>query len=118
MLANLYLMAANLGAFAFAGLTTGAAHLLEAFGDDTLRERFMIPLYEGRWTGTMALTEPQAGSSLTDVKTRARYRVRRRRPGAPGAVPVDDGDCGATGSRAPRSSSPAATTTSRRTSST
>jgi butyryl-CoA dehydrogenase len=70
-LANVYLMAANLGAYAFAGLTTGAAHLLEAFGDPALRERFMAPLYEGRWTGTMALTEPQAGSSLTDVKTRA-----------------------------------------------
>jgi butyryl-CoA dehydrogenase len=70
-LSNVYLMAANLGAYAFAGLTTGAAHLIEAFGDESLRERFMVPLYEGRWTGTMALTEPQAGSSLSDVKTRA-----------------------------------------------
>jgi alkylation response protein AidB-like acyl-CoA dehydrogenase len=70
--ATLYLMAANLGAYGFAGLTTGAAHLLEAFGDASLRELFMVPMYEGRWTGTMALTEPQAGSSLADVQTRAR----------------------------------------------
>ena len=71
-LANLYLMAANLGAYAYAGLTTGAAHLLEAFGDAEVRDLFMTPMYEGRWTGTMALTEPQAGSSLADVQTRAR----------------------------------------------
>jgi butyryl-CoA dehydrogenase len=71
-LASLYLMAANLSAYGFAGLTIGAAHLLEAFGDDALRDAFMRPLYEGRWTGTMALTEPHAGSSLADVSTRAR----------------------------------------------
>ena len=70
--AHLYLMAGNLSAYAYAGLTTGAAHLLEAFGDEALRRTFMAPLYEGTWTGTMALTEPQAGSSLADVATRAR----------------------------------------------
>lgn len=81
-LGNLYLMAANGAAYAYAGLTTGAAHLLEAFGDDALRADFMAPLYAGRWTGTMALTEPQAGSSLSDVQTRAtphadgRHRIR------------------------------------------
>ncbi len=32
----------------------------------------MTRMYSGQWTGTMALTEPQAGSSLTDVKTKAR----------------------------------------------
>jgi alkylation response protein AidB-like acyl-CoA dehydrogenase len=73
-LASLYLMAANLGAYAFAGLTTGAAHLVEAFGDEALRALFMVPMYEGRWTGTMALTEPQAGSSLGDVQTKATPR--------------------------------------------
>jgi butyryl-CoA dehydrogenase len=65
-------MAANLSAYAYAGLTSGAAHLLEAFGDAALRRTFMEPMYAGRWTGTMALTEPQAGSSLADVTTRAR----------------------------------------------
>ncbi|RKH10251.1 acyl-CoA dehydrogenase [Corallococcus sp. CA047B] len=66
-----YLMAANLSAYGYLGLTLGAAHLLEVFGTPWLREQFMAPLYRGEWTGTMALTEPQAGSSLADVKTRA-----------------------------------------------
>lgn len=69
--ANAYLMAANLSAYGYVGLSTGAAHLIEAFGDDSLRARFMAPLYEGRFTGTMALTEPSAGSSLSDLETRA-----------------------------------------------
>jgi alkylation response protein AidB-like acyl-CoA dehydrogenase len=66
-----YLMAANLGAAGFAFLTTGAAHLIEAFGSEDLKRTYMDRMYAGEWTGTMALTEPQAGSSLTDVKTTA-----------------------------------------------
>jgi alkylation response protein AidB-like acyl-CoA dehydrogenase len=69
--ANAYLFAANLSALGFAFLTTGAARLLESFGSDALKARFMVPMYAGSWTGTMALTEPQAGSSLADVATRA-----------------------------------------------
>ncbi|WP_233583227.1 acyl-CoA dehydrogenase, partial [Corallococcus sp. CA053C] len=69
--ASAYLMAANLSAYGYLGLTLGAAHLLEVFGTPFLREHFMARLYRGEWTGTMALTEPQAGSSLADVKTRA-----------------------------------------------
>ncbi|HYI01252.1 acyl-CoA dehydrogenase [Hyalangium sp.] len=69
--ASVYLMAANLSAYGYLGLTLGAAHLLEVFGTPWLREEFMARLYRGEWTGTMALTEPQAGSSLADVKTRA-----------------------------------------------
>ncbi|MFO0592335.1 MAG: acyl-CoA dehydrogenase [Polyangiaceae bacterium] len=80
-----YLMAANASAFGFAFLTTGAAHLIEAFGSPELKERFMRPMYEGRFTGTMALTEPQAGSSLADVATRA--------------VPASDGSYRVTGSK-------------------
>jgi len=66
-----YLMAANVSVCGFFGLTGGAAHLLEAFGDEDIQRKFMDPLYSGRWTGTMALTEPQAGSSLADIATRA-----------------------------------------------
>jgi butyryl-CoA dehydrogenase len=73
-LAHAYLMAANLSAYAYAGLTTGAAHLIEAFGSDALRRDFMTPMYAGEWSGTMALTEPHAGSSLSDVSTRATRR--------------------------------------------
>ncbi len=81
-LASAYLMAGNLSAYGFVGLTAGAAHLIEAFGDAALKDAFMRPMYEGRWTGTMALTEPQAGSSLADVRTTATpaadgtYRIR------------------------------------------
>ena len=71
VLASCYLMAANLSAYGYLGLTTGAARLIESFGSDELKERFMTRMYSGEWTGTMALTEPQAGSSLTDVKTTA-----------------------------------------------
>ena len=81
-LASVYLMAANLSAYGYAGLTQGAAHLLEAFGSDALRAAYMTKMYRGEWTGTMALTEPQAGSSLSDVATIAApqpdgsYRIR------------------------------------------
>ena len=75
LLAHGYLMAANLSVCGFAGLTTGAAHLIEEFGDDFLKREMMSRLYTGEWTGTMALTEPQAGSSLADVATRATPRA-------------------------------------------
>ena len=71
-LATAYPMAANLSAYGYLGLTTGAAHLIEAFGNQELKDRFMARMYEGEWTGTMALTEPQAGSSLADIATKAR----------------------------------------------
>ena len=69
--ANLYLMAGNLSAYGYAGLTTGAAHLIASFGSEAMKARYLPPLLEGTWTGTMALTEPHAGSSLADVRTRA-----------------------------------------------
>jgi butyryl-CoA dehydrogenase len=71
-LASAYLMAANLGAYGFVGLTHGAAHLIEAFGSEELKARFMEKMYAGEWTGTMALTEPHAGSSLGDITTTAK----------------------------------------------
>jgi len=80
--AHAYLMAGNLSAVGYVGLTSGAARLIESFGSDDLRRDYMTPMYAGEWTGTMALTEPQAGSSLADVATRATpaedgsYRVR------------------------------------------
>lgn len=70
-LANLYLMAGNLAVYGAVGLTAGAGRLIESFGDAALRARFLARMYAGEWAGTMALTEPQAGSSLSDVVTRA-----------------------------------------------
>lgn len=73
--ATAYLMAANLSAYGYLGLAAGAAHLLETFASEELKATYMAPIYEGRWLGTMALTEPQAGSSLADVATRATPRA-------------------------------------------
>jgi alkylation response protein AidB-like acyl-CoA dehydrogenase len=52
-------------------LSEGATHAMEMHGEEWHRERFMKPIIEGRWTGTMCLTEPQAGSDLGLLKTRA-----------------------------------------------
>ena len=52
-------------------LTAGAIEALIQHGDDALCARYLPPLVEGRWTGTMNLTEPQAGSDLSQVRTRA-----------------------------------------------
>src|SRR5205085_1722951 len=71
MFAGGYLSAANGAATAYAGLTAGAAHLVEAFGSEEVRRTFHEPMISGRWSGTMALTEPHAGSSLADVRTTA-----------------------------------------------
>jgi butyryl-CoA dehydrogenase len=52
-------------------LSMGASHLIEAFGSEEQKQRFLQPMLEGRFFGTMALTEPHAGSSLSDIRTRA-----------------------------------------------
>lgn len=73
--ASVYLLAANGSAASFAGLTTGAGHLIETFGDATVRGLFLDALYNGTFNGTMALTEPHAGSSLADLTSTASARA-------------------------------------------
>jgi len=63
--------AANYSAAVYPFLTTGAAHLISSFGSKELIETYVPKMYAGQWQGTMALTEPQAGSSLTDLTTTA-----------------------------------------------
>jgi butyryl-CoA dehydrogenase len=63
--------AANFAAASYAFLTSGAANLIDSFGSEILKEKYLEPMYTGKWQGTMALTEPQAGSSLSDIKTTA-----------------------------------------------
>jgi alkylation response protein AidB-like acyl-CoA dehydrogenase len=58
-------------------LTRGAIEALELRGSDTLKRLYLPKMVSGEWTGTMNLTEPQAGSDLAAVRTRA--------------VPRDDG---------------------------
>ncbi len=52
-------------------LTHGAAHLIETFGTDELKKRFVPNMYNGTWAGTMCLTEADAGSNLAALTTTA-----------------------------------------------
>ena len=63
--------AANYSASIYPGLNTGAAHLISSYGTEALQQAYIPRLYSGEWQGTMALTEPQAGSSLGDIVTSA-----------------------------------------------
>lgn len=63
--------AANVSTWAYPLLTTGVANMIAAFGDAAQQALYLPPLLDGRWFGTMCLSEPQAGSSLTDIRTRA-----------------------------------------------
>ena len=73
---------ANFALSGFTLLTRGAANLLHAHGSADQQRRYMRPMIEGRWFGTMCLSEPQAGSSLADIRCVAepaadgRYRLR------------------------------------------
>lgn len=50
-------------------LSTGQIHALDAFASDEIRDTFMTKLVDGEWTGTMNLTEPQAGTDLGAITT-------------------------------------------------
>jgi butyryl-CoA dehydrogenase len=63
--------AANPGTIAYPALARAAANLLEAHGSEDQQRRYMRPIIEGRYFGTMCLSEPQAGSSLSDIRTTA-----------------------------------------------
>jgi len=63
---------ANVAFHSYAALTAGAADLLASFGSDDQRRRFVRPMLAGRFTGTMCLSEPHAGSSLADIRCQAR----------------------------------------------
>ena len=74
--------AANYSAAAYTGLTTGAARLILNFGKEELKKTYLPKMLAGTWQGTMALTEPEAGSSLADITTMAEptdhgyYKIR------------------------------------------
>ena len=59
--------AANYSASVYPLLTTGAANLILVFGSPELIGAYVPPMLAGRWQGTMAMTEPQAGSSLAEI---------------------------------------------------
>ena len=74
---NFIVDSANNHLAGYTGLTTGSAELIAEFGTEKLKEDFLPSMLDGSWAGTMCLTEPQAGSSLSDVVTEA--------------IPQDDG---------------------------
>ena len=73
---------ANVATNGYAFLTQAAANLIREAGSEDQKRRYLPPLVEGRWFGTMCLSEPQAGSSLADIRTVAeplpdgRYALR------------------------------------------
>ncbi|MDB4887537.1 MAG: Acetyl-CoA dehydrogenase-like C-terminal domain protein [Gemmatimonadetes bacterium] len=79
------LCSANLSFSMYPGLSHGASNLLERFGDDALKARFLPKLVDGSWMGTMCLTEAHAGTDLGIIRTRA--------------VPVDEGAYAVSGTK-------------------
>ncbi|BES69417.1 acyl-CoA dehydrogenase [Marinobacter nanhaiticus D15-8W] len=65
------LKGANVGTQGYAGLTIAAANLILAHGSEEQKQRYADHMLAGRFFGTMCLTEPHAGSSLGDLRTRA-----------------------------------------------
>jgi alkylation response protein AidB-like acyl-CoA dehydrogenase len=80
--ASAYFMAANPSTTAYPFLTSAAANVICHFASSELKQQFMPRMLTGEFTGTMALTEPHAGSSLADITTSATkqsdgsYRVK------------------------------------------
>ena len=63
--------AANPSTSGYSFLTSAAANVIKAFGSDQQKARFLPGMSDGRYAGTMALTEPDVGSSLGDLSTKA-----------------------------------------------
>ena len=80
-----WFQAANIATSAYPLLTMANANLLLEYATPEHIETYVLPMIEGRYTGTMCLSEPQAGSSLSDVTTRAE--------------PAEDGSYRITGSK-------------------
>jgi alkylation response protein AidB-like acyl-CoA dehydrogenase len=66
-----YFNGANYAFMMYPGLTHGAALLVEAFGTERQKKLFLKNMFTGKWTGTMLLTEPEAGSDVGNLTTTA-----------------------------------------------
>ena len=79
---NEFFFGSNMSLSLTALLTRGSSYLIERFGSEEMKRLFCEKMYSGQWAGTMAMTEPQAGSEVGAVKTRAvkqpngRYRIQ------------------------------------------
>ncbi|MCP4158121.1 MAG: acyl-CoA dehydrogenase, partial [bacterium] len=66
-----YFNGANYAFMMYPGLTHGAGNLLNEFGTEDQKKLFLKNMYTGKWTGTMLLTEPEAGSDVGALATTA-----------------------------------------------
>ncbi len=66
-----HFLAANIATYAYPFLTVAAANLIDAFGSDDQKARYLPQLLDGRSCGTMVMSEPDVGSSLGDIRTTA-----------------------------------------------
>ena len=69
--ATCYFSVANISSAGYPFLTVGAANLIASFATQEHKERYLEAMYQGRFSGTMALTEPAQGSALADISTTA-----------------------------------------------
>lgn len=69
-----YFLAANPSTTAYPFLTAAAANVIKHFASSDIKDAFLSKMLTGDFTGTMALTEPHAGSSLADIRTSARLQ--------------------------------------------
>ncbi|MBU0993521.1 MAG: acyl-CoA dehydrogenase [Proteobacteria bacterium] len=82
---NEYFIGANVSFMLYHGLTHGAARMIEEIGTEEQKNMFCKNLYSGKWAGTMLLTEPEAGSDVGALTTKA--------------IPNDDGTYTITGNK-------------------
>ncbi|GAA5442048.1 hypothetical protein Misp06_00209 [Microbulbifer sp. NBRC 101763] len=66
-----FISAANIASASYPFLTIGAANLIRSFASNELKAQFLPQMMDGRFAGTMALTEPDQGSALADIRTSA-----------------------------------------------
>ncbi|KMN06662.1 acyl-CoA dehydrogenase C-terminal domain-containing protein [Pseudomonas helleri] len=69
------LYAANSSFALYSALTSGACLAIDAHASTTLKETYLPPMYEGRWAGSMCLTEAHSGTDLGLIRTRAEPRA-------------------------------------------
>ena len=69
------LYAANSSFALYSALTSGACLAIDAHASATLKETYLPPMYEGRWAGSMCLTEAHSGTDLGLIRTRAEPRA-------------------------------------------
>jgi len=68
---NELLVGANPAFVPYVGATTGSGRLIQSFGNEQTKNAFLPKMIDGTWAGTMCLTEPNAGTDVGDIITRA-----------------------------------------------